>query len=141
MNTTLTLRSLLVLAALTISAASSARAEEATTATPAAAAVKSEFIGIWKVQDSKSRAFYITLTEDGKAASSWTSAEDQRRNKTGTWVAEQGKVVVTWDNGWREVIEASAESFVKKAFSPRAQLTDEPTNTSPASKVDAIPAS
>lgn len=140
MKMTLKFGSLLVAAVLGSFAVSSARAEEAATAAPAAASVKSEFSGIWKVQDSKSRDFYITLSADGKAASSWTAAADLRRNQTGSWTAEAGKAVVTWDNGWREVIEASAGTFVKKAFSPRAQLTDEPTNTSPAVKVDAIPA-
>ena len=114
----------------------SAQAMEDAIAAPAA---QSAWVGIWKVQDVKARDFYITLAADGSATSTWTAAEDQRRNQTGKWVEADGKVTIEWHNGWREVIEASGEAFVKKAFAPKMKLEDEPANSSPAVKVDAIP--
>lgn len=132
------LMTVLLGSALMMSAAPAPVRAEDTVAAPAAQA--SAFAGIWKVQDGKGRDFYITLASGGQATSSWTGAEDQRRNQTGTWVEADGKAVVTWANGWREVLENKDGAVVKKAYAPKLQLEGEPANTSPAVKVESIPA-
>lgn len=120
-------------------AVTAVRAEEAAIAAPAVQSDNSAFTGIWKVQDGKGRDFYITLAADGSATSTWTVEADKRRNQTGAWKVTDGKVVITWDNGWREVVTTSEGGFAKSAFAPKQKLEDKPANTSPAVKVEAIP--
>ncbi len=141
MKKTMLVGSFLVVALLGSAAVLTARAEEAATAAPTAQSDNATFTGIWKVQDGKSRDFYITLSADGAATSTWTAAENQRRNQKGAWVMTDGSVVITWDNGWREMLSASEGGFTKKAFAPKQTMESEPANVSPAVKVDAIPAS
>lgn len=140
MNKSSRFGSLLVAALLGSLTVSAVRAEEAAIAAPAAQSENSAFTGIWKVQDGKGRDFYITLSADGTAASSWIAVEDQRRNQKGTWALTDGKVVITWSNGWRETVVASEGGFLKSAFAPKQAMEDKPANTSPAVKVEAIPA-
>lgn len=108
---------------------------------PAASLETSEFVGIWKVQDGRQQTFYITLSADGSAASAWVEPQLASRGQTGTWKLVDGVATIIWDNGWRETISAKEDGgFTKRAFNPRASLDGEPTNESPAEKVDAIPA-
>ena len=141
MNFITSLVRLLCLAALLTSVAgSSARAEEAPAAAPAAPTDTASFVGHWKVQDGKGRDYFITLAADGTAASKWSAAEEQRRNQSGSWVATEGGVLITWNNGWRDAVVTQESGFLKKAYAPKMKVGEEPANTSPALKVEALPA-
>ena len=111
----------------------------AAVAPAAPASETSAFAGSWKVTDAKERVFFIDLKADGTAASRWQDAAETRRNQTGTWKLVDGAAVINWDNGWRETISAAGAGFVKKAYAPKLTLEGEPSNQTPAEKVDAAP--
>lgn len=116
--------------------ASIARATEES-ASPAS--VESTYVGMWKVKDSKERVFFIVIKAGGEAASKWEDEAEAKRGQHGTWKQLDDKVVVLWDNGWRETISATETGFVKKAYAPKWTLEGKPSNESPAEKVESKP--
>lgn len=135
---TISLIGLFVITAFVLAGSVPLRADEAAPAASPQVA-NASYAGIWKVQDGKQREFYITLEAGGKALSRWAAADQQRRNEIGTWKEGNGQAVITWGNGWQEVIAKSGEGYIKKAFAPKLALDGTPSNEGPAVRVDAIP--
>lgn len=102
------------------------------------ASVKNSYVGTWKVTDSKGRVFFIEVKESGEASSRWEDPNEARRGRTGTWEAGADKVVIVWDNGWRDVIGPAQDGagFVKRAFAPKLKIEGKPTNEAAAEKVN-----
>ncbi len=101
-----------------------------TTATSAAPSVsdRGRFVGRWKVGDGAGGTFMITLSPDGDAKKTLGSGH-------GTWTVENGEAVVSWDDGWHDVIRRSGRKYMKAAYSPGTPLSDDPSNTA-----EAVPA-
>lgn len=100
------------------------------------ASTESTFVGKWKVQDGKERVFFIHVKAGGEATSEWEDAAESRRGQSGTWELLENKLVITWANGWREVISAGDNGFVKKAYAPNWSLDKRPANEAAAEKVE-----
>jgi hypothetical protein len=86
--------------------------------------------GTWKVTDTSGKAFEIVLAADGSA-----KADRSGEGMTGTWEAEGDAAVITWDTGWITRIAKDGAGYKKTAYAKDADLSGEPSNSSPAEKV------
>jgi len=86
---------------------------------------RGRFVGRWNVGDGQGNTFTITLNRDGEASKSLGSHH-------GTWTVESGEAVITWDDGWRDIIRRSGRKYLKAAYSPGTPLSDNPSNTAEA---------
>lgn len=102
----------------------------ATTATSAGPSVsdRGRFVGKWRVGDGAGGTFMITLSPDGEAKKTLGSGH-------GTWTVENGEAVISWDDGWHDVIRRSGKKYQKAAYGPGSSLTGDPSNTA-----EAVPA-
>ena len=89
-----------------------------------AALAGSAFEGTWSVKDSDGKPFDITLSADGKAAST------HPKEMVGTWAEEGGAAVIKWDTGWTTKIVKDGDSYKKEAF----KADGSPASTSGAEK-------
>ncbi len=86
---------------------------------------RGRFVGKWRVGDGTGRTFTITLSPDGEAKKSLGDGH-------GTWTVEHGEAVISWDDGWHDVIRRSGKKYMKVAYSPGAALSGDPSNTAEA---------
>jgi hypothetical protein len=92
---------------------------------------RGHFVGKWRVGDGAGGTFVITLSRDGEAEKTLGSGH-------GTWTVEDGEAVISWDDGWHDVIRRSGKKFRKEAYSPGAPLSGEPSNTAEATPIEPI---
>ena len=90
------------------------------------------FLGRWRVGNGTGDALFITLTPDGQARRSNGDAH-------GTWIANRGEAVISWDDGWRDVIRRVGDGYEKAAFAPGRSFEDRPANVTQAVNTDARP--
>lgn len=89
-----------------------------------------DFEGTWKVTDTSGKAFEIVLGDDGAA-----KADRSGEGLTGTWEEEGDAAVITWDSGWITRIAKDGDGYKKTAYEKGADLSGDPSNSSPAEKV------
>jgi hypothetical protein len=98
-----------------------------------------DFVGTWKVKDGRENVFFITLKDDGTASSKWEAADLSDRAESGQWTLRKGEAMVTWPNGWREIISFDGKGYSKRAYGSTHKLDGKPSNVSGAEKVAATP--
>lgn len=88
---------------------------------------RNHFVGKWKVGQGggSSRAFFITLKDDGHAEKSIGASH-------GTWELVGGEARIAWDDGWHDAIRKVGSKHEKFAFEPGTSFTDKPANVTDA---------
>lgn len=94
----------------------------------AALAAGSDFVGKWKVVDTRGKPFEITLNADR------TALGTKKEGLKGTWKEVAKGVEIKWDSGWTTRIEKRGKRYRKEAFKPGASTSGKPTNHSRAIK-------
>jgi hypothetical protein len=90
-----------------------------------------EFDGTWVLYDTHGGAYEAILSVDGNA--SGTHGDSM---KHGTWKEMDGAIVISWKTGWTTRIAKQGDKYVKTSFKPGMSLTDTPTDTSEAKKMN-----
>jgi len=90
-----------------------------------------DWAGKYLTEDSKDHAFTITLSRDGKA-----TGEKHGTVLKGTWSADSGAAVIKWTTGWTTKLSHDGDGYIKTAFRPGTPMTEKPTSTVAAKKVD-----
>lgn len=98
-----------------------------------------DFLGTWKVKDGRENVFMITLKDDGTAFSKWEDPALADRAETGQWSLRKGEALITWPNGWREIISFDGTSYSKRAYGSTHKLDGRPSNRGSAEKIAATP--
>ena len=88
-------------------------------------AERGRFVGKWNVGDGAGSTFSITLSPDGEARKTLGDGH-------GTWTVENGDAVISWDDGWHDVIRRSGKKYMKAAYGPGRSLSEDPSNTAEA---------
>jgi hypothetical protein len=88
----------------------------------------SEYVGVWKLEDTKGEPFQITLSESGEAQGRHVDKEMK-----GSWKEVDGAAVITWGTGWFTKISKDGNGYRKTAY--KKSLSDPPTSSSAAVKV------
>lgn len=99
--------------------------------TGASAGFAADWAGKYLTEDSKGNAFHITLAADGNA-----SGEKQGHAMEGAWTEENDAAVIKWTTGWTTVLSRDGDGFRKTVYRPGLALTDEPTHTIAAEKLE-----
>lgn len=94
-----------------------------------AAQAGSEFIGTWKLEDTKGEPFQITLSEGGQARGRHIDKEMK-----GSWTEEDGSATVTWATGWYTKIIKDGDGYKKSVY--KGSLDNPPISTTTAVKID-----
>src|SRR5204863_5572793 len=78
----------------------------------------------------------------GTAITNWAKGETKAKGEFGRWEAETGRITLTYDDGWRDILTrkgsssaASSRAYIHKSYGPGAKTTDKPTNQGPATRV------
>ncbi len=102
-----------------------ARVEFETPSTTSYQLGSAKFMGRWKVGDGAGGTFQITLEPAGKAHKTLGQAD-------GTWRVVKGEALITWNDGWRDIIRKSGPKYQKVAYQPGGSLDDSPNNVADA---------
>lgn len=99
-------------------------------ATPRAAAFKPEdVVGAWTLADDENCTFDVRLSPKSTAISNWSKGNLSAQGESGRWRIEGDRVVIDYDDGWRDTIVSSAPGrFRKESFAPNAPRDGAPTN-------------
>lgn len=87
-------------------------------------------VGSWRLFHSDGKPLMVFILEDGSCTSDW---EEQQ----GTWTNKDGRLLLTWSDGWQDLITEEKGLLVKRGFAPKAPLTGKPANTTDAFKLEA----
>lgn len=87
-------------------------------------------VGAWRLFHSDGKPLLVFVLEDGTCSSDW---EEQQ----GTWSNKDGRLLLTWSDGWQDLITEEKGLLVKRGFAPKVPLTGKPTNITDAFKLEA----
>ncbi len=95
----------------------------------AQALTMSTAIGTWTLTDSENTTFDVIIDADGSAISNWSKGPTSAQGEQGSWKIEQGRLVIDYTDGWRDVvIPTAAGRFAKEGFEPGASRDGMATN-------------
>ena len=85
--------------------------------------VKAEsFLGTWSLTDNRNELFNVIVDADKTARSNWSG--NSIIGEFGTWEQYQGRwgkgIIITYRDGWRDVILVGSRGYEKVSFEPRA---------------------
>ena len=84
-----------------------------------------DMIGYWAVQESGGDILYIILKSGSEVSSFWSGSSTNRMEK-GSWEIDANKVLITWNDGYRDVLARSEDGFIKYELAPDQSLDTEP---------------
>jgi hypothetical protein len=87
-------------------------------------------VGRWQIFHGDGTPIYVTLYPDHRARSSWGEGE------TGRWSVVNGNLLMTWSDGWRDVITTEQGRFRKAGYAPGNRDLAAPSNRTAAYKLD-----
>ena len=95
----------------------------------AQAAEISDFSGAWKLAHTDGSTFTVNLKEDGTCTSTWAGGE------TGTWKVDGDRALLSWIDGWHDILIKEKDGYRKLGFAPGVAITDPPSNSSVPEKI------
>ena len=95
--------------------------------TPASGAAlqPKELFGYWAVPEPGGDIFYIILKSGSEVTGFWSGSSTNRMEK-GSWEIYANKVLITWNDGYRDVLARSEDGFIKYSLTPDQTLDTEP---------------
>jgi len=88
-----------------------------------------EAIGSWSLADDENATFDVRLSARGTAVSNWSKGPASAEGEQGSWRIVDGRIVIDYTDGWRDVIVADTQGrFRKESFAPKAPRDGAPTN-------------
>jgi hypothetical protein len=94
---------------------------------------RNHFVGRWEFgTGAGSETFFVTLDRDGRAHKTIGSPH-------GTWKVIDGEAIITWDDGWRDIIRKVGDKHQKFAYEAGRPLTGEPSNVTDAKTLNSEP--
>ncbi len=94
---------------------------------------RNHFVGKWEFgTGAGSQTFFVTLDRDGRAHKTIGSPR-------GTWTVTDGEAVITWDDGWRDIIRKVGNKHQKFAYEEGRSLSGEPSNVTDAKTLNSEP--
>jgi len=90
---------------------------------------RADAAGAWTLADDENCTFDVRLSQAGTAVSNWSKGASSARGESGRWQVEDGRIVIDYTDGWRDVIIGdSLGGFRKESFGPKAPRNGPPTN-------------
>lgn len=94
--------------------------------TPIAAA---DAAGAWTLVDDENVTFDVVLAADGGAVSNWSKGPHGALGESGRWVIADGRIVIDYIDGWRDVIlRKPTGELAKRSWGPGVARDGAPTN-------------
>lgn len=87
-------------------------------------------VGRWTIYHSDGQPIQVTLHANHRAESSW-GEEGQK----GRWQVVQGKLVMRWSDGWRDVVTLHEGRYEKLGYAPGNRDQSKPSNRTRAYKI------
>jgi len=95
-----------------------------------------DFPGVWATTDEQGQVFDIIIFPNGQAVTNWTKGTEGARGERGLWRQESGRLIAMYDDGWTDILEATADGVAHKGFSPGSSLSGSPNNQAPANRLE-----
>lgn len=94
----------------------------------ASTATERDYYGFWEVREPNGDICHIVVKRSGEASCFWSGTSFNQIDK-GRWELTSGKLLITWENGHRYVLElVDKDNILRTSFPPELPLTAEPTN-------------
>ena len=85
--------------------------------------------GSWTLVDDENVTFDVVLATDGGAASNWSKGPHGARGESGHWVIADGRIVIDYVDGWRDVIlRKPTGELAKRSWGPGVARDAAPSN-------------
>lgn len=78
-------------------------------------------VGRWKLFHSDGTPLYVQVYANGKATSSW-------QGQHGRWSVKNGKLLLEWSDGWKDLIVPTADGYQKSGYAPEADISKPASN-------------
>jgi len=83
-----------------------------------------EAIGSWSLADDENATFDVRLSARGTAVSNWSKGPASAEGEQGSWRIVDGRIVIDYTDGWRDVIVADTQGrFRKESFGAPTNAT------------------
>jgi hypothetical protein len=96
---------------------------------PASVFQEAHLPGTYKITSSYGQACEIELLADG------TAKQVKPTSRRGAWVGTNGRVLIAWIDGWREMLSGGPANLKRNAYGPGVSLMDPPTESGQAIKL------
>ncbi len=94
-----------------------------------------DLIGYWAVQEPGGDIFYIIMKSGSDVSGFWSGSATNRMEK-GSWEIHANKALITWNDGYRDVLARSEDGFIKYELAPDQSLETEPETVLTAVRID-----
>ncbi len=87
-----------------------------------------DFSGWWIINEPEGDTFYIIVKQLGRASSFYGGPASNVIDK-GTWVLQDNRLTLTWENGFRDVLLRKEGRTLRHSYFPGSSLESEPDKT------------
>ena len=84
-----------------------------------------DFSGWWIINEPEGDTFYIIVKQLGRASSFYSGPARNVIDK-GTWVFQDNRLILTWKNGFRDVLVRKERRYFRHSYFPNTPLDAEP---------------
>ena len=102
---------------------------------PTPTVTEKDFVGWWVVQQPEGDTLYIVVKLHGRASSFFSGTGSNRIDK-GQWVFENSRLILTWDNGYTDILIKEGRRYFRHEFAPGQSIESEPNSVMRAQKLD-----
>ncbi len=104
---------------------------------PGAPLTTADVVGAWTLTDQQNNPFVLTVGANGKAVTNWSAGASGAEGERGEWIIDKDELVVTYSDGWRDVLSRTAaaeqpqpdgEVLQKRSFAPGANRSGASSN-------------
>lgn len=97
---------------------------------------QADFLGAWTMNDDQGQSFDIVLFPNRQAVSTWTKGSSGAQGERGLWRSGPEGVTIFFHDGWTDRILLREGRFIHQGFSPERPLDGNPSNESPATRIE-----
>ena len=102
---------------------------------PTPTVTEKDFVGWWVVQQPEGDTLYIVVKLHGRASSFFSGTGSNRIDK-GRWVFENSRLILTWDNGYTDILIKEGRRYFRHEFAPGHSIEGAPNSVMRAQKLE-----
>lgn len=87
--------------------------------------ITADFSGWWIVNEPEGDTFYLIVKKMGRASSFYSGPASNVIDK-GTWILQDNRLILRWENGFRDVIIKKERRYFRHSYFPDTSLDAEP---------------
>ena len=94
-----------------------------------------DFLGSWAVNDTENQLFNLIVRADRTVLSNWSKGMRGARGERGSWRRTGNRLVISFEDGWTDVLMPSRYGVARQSFRPGTPLDSTPASFGSAVRV------